>query len=176
MDIQIVNIRNNSKIEKLKQQGYQIVDVTSKSKSVFSPFYPHGDVPIPGLNITSMSVEGIWQGLKVFELSGPDNSKFKITNMKNIKRTTLKNGFILGHKYGKTILEYHEAREQIYIPSYNWVLENKLIQECNDLLLINKLVLLDYDTNENVNDLTKPLSHASLIKKYLLKLKIKNKN
>lgn len=29
------------------------------------------------------------------------------------------------------------------------------------------VVLLDYDTNENIEDSTKPLSHAALIKKYI---------
>lgn len=29
------------------------------------------------------------------------------------------------------------------------------------------MILLDYDTNENVEDASKPLSHASLIKAYV---------
>jgi hypothetical protein len=34
----------------------------------FSPFYPHGDILVPlWLGLTAASVEGIWQGLKVFE-------------------------------------------------------------------------------------------------------------
>ena len=36
-----------------------------------SPFYPHGGIPIPfSGSVTSQSVEGIWQGLKV-GLGGP---------------------------------------------------------------------------------------------------------
>ena len=30
------------------------------------------------------------------------------------------------------------------------------------------VVLLDYDTNEDIENTSKPLSHASLIKKYIL--------
>ena len=47
-----------------------IIDVTSKASDEFlklSPFYPHGGIPIPGDRGCSESVEGIWQGLKIFE-------------------------------------------------------------------------------------------------------------
>ena len=46
-----------------------IIDVTSKATDDFvklSPFYPVGGIPVPGKEgMTSMSVEGIWQGLKM---------------------------------------------------------------------------------------------------------------
>ena len=48
----------------------EIIDVTSKGNEPwvkFSPFYPHGDNPVPFLDRTAQSVEGIWQALKVFE-------------------------------------------------------------------------------------------------------------
>ena len=53
--------------------GAIILDITSKSAYVqkFSPFYPHSNSPSPFSNgATAMSVEGIWQGLKVFEHEG----------------------------------------------------------------------------------------------------------
>lgn len=71
-----------------------IIDVTSKSSDkwiAFSPFYPHGNIPIPFSNgEISNSVEGIWQGLKVFQNMDIDVSKFRISSMKNLKRTTKK--------------------------------------------------------------------------------------
>ena len=79
--------------EKLKKEfpGCIIIDVTSKGEGEWqnlSPFYPHGDIPIPFTeNITSMSVEGIWQGLKVFENGDIDKSSFRNGTMKGIKRT-----------------------------------------------------------------------------------------
>ena len=55
-----------------------IIDVTSKGEGRWqrlSPFFPHGGIPVPFMNgATSMSVEGIWQGLKVFEKCGIDRS------------------------------------------------------------------------------------------------------
>ena len=54
-----------------KYPGAIIADVTSQAKDGLvrlSPFYPHGDIPVPfSEGYTATSVEGIWQGLKVFE-------------------------------------------------------------------------------------------------------------
>lgn len=148
----------------------KIFDVTSKGEfKRLSPFYPHGGIPVPfSGSVTSQSVEGIWQGLKVFKNEGIDISKFDNVSMKGLKR----HGICLGHQKGlgsKKLLGYIDARKQIYIPSYNWMLENKC-QE--DLKIISQylggtVILLDYDTNDNIEDSSKPLSHASLIKRYL---------
>jgi hypothetical protein len=152
-----------------------IFDVTSKgAMNTLSPFYPHGGIPIPfSDNATSMSVEGIWQGLKVFDGQGIDYSSFKNNTMKDLKRTVRTNGRCLGHQKGinsKELLGYIEARKQIYIPSYYWMLKNKCSKTIESIAKLSKertVVLLDYDTNEDVNDPTKPLSHASLIKSYI---------
>lgn len=176
-NVLVVSKRQKKLQESLKQQGYIIIDVTSTSTDLtfrkFSPFYPHGNIPVPGTNTTAQSVEGIWQGLKVFEREGVDPSKFAISNMKNIKRATGdKRGKVLGHQFGSSeTLNYILSRKQIYIPSYNYVLHNMLHNEISLLRGLlhegNKLALLDYETNEDVNDTSKPLSHASLIKALL---------
>ena len=150
--------------------GAIIIDVTSKGPEPwvqFSPFYPHGDVPIPGTDQVGQSVEGIWQGLKVFEKEGIDPSKWAILNMKGIKRSGTSRGKVLGHRLGSELLGYFEARKKIYLPVYRWVLENKLADQIETLAAISgDIVLLDYETNEDLEDLTKPLSHASLIAKF----------
>lgn len=177
MDIVILNRNAKKQIENYRNKDYTIIDVTSKSNSEyvkFSPFYPHGNIPIPGIsNLFAESVEGIWQGLKQFENSDTDYSKFSIKNMKNIKRSCRKYGCVLGHKFNIganiIVLDYADARKQIYVPAYTWVLENKLRDELFSIIeKSNKIVLLDYTTNENIEDLSKPLSYASLVKKYLL--------
>lgn len=168
------------KIETIQKEypDVEIIDVTSKSNLPwikFSPFYPHGNIPVidsPGY--FSQSVEGIWQGLKVFEKEDIDLSKFKITNMKGIKRTIKRFGKIIGHRKGVNSLEilgYQAARLQIYIPTYQYVLENFLSEEIATLkskLNYSDLVLLDYETNTDIYNLTKPLSHASQIANFLL--------
>lgn len=154
-----------------------LADVTSGAKDglvKLSPFYPHGGIPVPfseGYNATC--VEAIWQGLKVFEGSDIDVQVFQNDTMKNIKRTVRRFGKPLGHRKGVNgteLLGYIEARKQIYIPTYRWMLENKvphIIERLREASNSGKtIVLLDYDTNADVEDAKKPLSHASLIKAY----------
>ena len=154
-----------------------LADVTSGAKDglvELSPFYPHGGIPVPfSEGYTATCVEAIWQGLKVFEGSDVDISLFQNDTMKGLKRTVRRFGKPLGHRKGvngQELLGYIEARKQIYIPTYKWVLENKVANIIERLRAASDsgktIVLLDYDTNADVEDAKKPLSHASLIKAY----------
>ena len=154
-----------------------LADVTSGAKDglvKLSPFYPHGGIPVPFSDgYTATCVEAIWQGLKVFERCGVDVEMFKNDTMKNIKRTVRRFGKPLGHRkgvHGTELLGYIEARKLIYIPTYKWVLENKvanIIDRLREAIKTKTIVLLDYDTNADVENAKKPLSHASLIKAYV---------
>ena len=177
--VMIIVESKKKKMETLEKEypGAMIIDVTSHADDEFvkfSPFYPHGGIPVPFTDgVTSQSVEGIWQGLKVCENVGVDIHSFKITDMKNIKRTSRKFGACLGHRKGvrgEELLGYIDARKEIYLPAYKWVLDNKLQKLVTAIRIIAKnkpVVLLDYDTNADVNNPKKPLSHASLIKAYI---------
>ncbi len=154
-----------------------LADVTSGAKDglvKLSPFYPHYGIPVPfSEGYTATCVEAIWQGLKVFESCDVDVEMFKNDTMKNIKRTVRRFGRPLGHRKGvdgTELLGYIEARKQIYIPTYKWVLENKvanIIERLREASKTKTIVLLDYDTNADVENAKKPLSHASLIKAYV---------
>ena len=154
-----------------------LADVTSGAKDglvKLSPFYPHGGIPVPFSDgYTATCVEAIWQGLKVFEGCGVDVEMFQNDTMKNIKRTVRRFGKPLGHRkgvHGTELLGYIEARKLIYIPTYKWVLENKvafIIDRLREASKTKTIVLLDYDTNADVENAKKPLSHASLIKAYV---------
>ena len=160
-----------------KYPGAILADVTSKATDSLiklSPFYPHGGIPVPfSGGLTATCVEAIWQGLKVFEGSDVDIHLFKNDTMKNIKRSVRKNGKPLGHRKGvngNELLGYIEARKQIYIPTYRWVLENKvssIIERMREASKTKIIILLDYNTNQDVDDASKPLSHAFLIKAYI---------
>ena len=153
-----------------------LADVTSGAKDglrKLSPFYPHYGIPVPfSEGYTATCVEAIWQGLKVFESCDVDIQMFKNDTMKNIKRTVRRFGKPMGHRKGVNgteLLGYIEARKQIYIPAYRWVLENKvasIIERLREASKTKTIVLLDYDTNADVENAKKPLSHASLIKAY----------
>lgn len=159
-----------------KYPGAVIVDVTSKATDglvKLSPFYPHGDIPVPfSQGYTATCVEAVWQGLKVFEDEDVDVKLFQNDTMKDIKRTVRKHGRVLGHRkgvHGTEILGYVEAKHQIYIPAYRWMLEHRamyIIERLRKASETKTIVLLDYNTCCNVNDVTKPLSHAYLVKAY----------
>ncbi len=167
------------KLETLKKEypDALIIDVTSHAEDEFvkfSPFYPNGGIPVPfSEGVFAASVEGIWQGLKVFESYNIDTSMFSKRDMKNLKRTCRRFGRCLGHRKGirgTELLGYIEARKAIYLPCYKWVLENKLQKLVTAIRIISKnkpVVLLDYNTNPDVDNPKKPLSHASLIKAYI---------
>lgn len=171
------------KLERIHKDypGAKIFDITSSAPTIqgrkLSPFYPHGNIPIPGESrgMTATCVEAIWQGLKVFEGDGIDIALFRNDTMKNIKRTVRKNGKPLGHQYGvfsKTILNYADARRYIYVPAYRYVLENVpsvhfLVEQLAERAKTEDIVLLDYNLNPDNRDITKPLSHAELVKMYI---------
>jgi hypothetical protein len=165
-----------AKIATVERQypGALILDVTSKGPDPwvrFSPFYPHGGIPVPkSPGQTAASVEGLWQGLKVFEKEDIDPSKWRITTMRGIKRSGRSRGAVRGHRHGvgsDVLLGYRDARYRIYLPAYRWVLENRLVAEVEQLrehARERTVVLLDYETNGDVDDLSSPLSHAALVK------------
>lgn len=174
----IVIESKRKKIENIlkKYPNAIIADVTSKAKDglvKLSPFYPHGGIPIPFSDgMTATCVEAVWQGLKVFEGADVDVEMFKNDTMKNVKRTVRKYGKPLGHRKGvsgEELLGYIEARKQIYIPTYRWMLEHKtmdIIERLREASKTKTIVLLDYNTCCDVDDPKKPLSHAFLVKAY----------
>lgn len=176
--IYIANKRRKEEGIRKQYPNAIILDVTSKAgwAQQLSPFYPHGGIPIPNSDgMTGMSVEGIWQGLKVFETQDVSYSHFHNSTMKGLKRTVRTLGKPLGHRYGVNsdeILSYLEARVAIYLPTYKWVLENipgvkDLVDRIRTKAKAIDIVFLDYNTNEDYTNLKSPLSHAALIKLYV---------
>ena len=177
MKIYVAN--KKSKIENIRKKypNASIFDITSTSEyeilRVLSPFYPHGNIPVPGMpNIKAACVEAVWQGLKVFEDCGVDYETLRNDTMKDIKRTVRKYGNPLGHQYGNRLLNYADARWLIYLPTYLYMLENvpsvqHTLQRIKERLQEKDIVFLDYNTNCNVVDYSKPVSHAGLVKAYL---------
>lgn len=170
------------KLENIQKQypKADILDITSTTEKryaqLLSPFYPHGGIPIPFTpGMTAVSVEGIWQGLKVFEYEDISIETLQNKTMKNLKRTVRKYGTPKGHRkgvYGTELLDYFSARMLIYIPSYKWVLDNipevqNVVNRIKMRAKDNDIVLLDYNTNTDFRDISKPISHAGLLKAYI---------
>ena len=145
------------------------LDVSSDANhpwNLFSPYYPHGNIPIPGLkNRTSDTVEGIWQGLKV--IKGEIAERY----FKGIGKK--RGGKPTGHRFGdeKRLLKLEAARRRIYIPAYEWVLENRVPAELIEEVLENMYrgipqFFYDYESNGNISK-DMPLAHASVLVKWL---------
>lgn len=177
MKLHLYNRHAVAKVGK-RHPGATVLDLTSRGPEPwvrFSPFFPHGGVPIPFTpGRTGMSVEGVWQALKVFETQDVDPGKLEVTTMKGLKRTVQRLGRCLGHRaglHGDALLGYRDARRQIYLPTYRWALEHRLAEalaELRRLAGLGELVLLDYETNPDPDDLSRPLSHVGLVIHHLL--------
>ncbi|POM26691.1 hypothetical protein BTM25_10950 [Actinomadura rubteroloni] len=166
--------RARATVEK-EHPGAEIIDVTSRADEPwvrFSPFYPHGGIPVPlSPGRVAQSVEGVWQALKVFAAHDVDPAKLEITNMRGLKRTVRAYGPVKGHRAGldgTELLPYEQARREIYLPTYRWVLEHRV----RDLVEVlrereHDVVLLDYTTNGDVGDTSRPLSHAALLRDHV---------
>ncbi|MFF5263387.1 DUF6939 family protein [Actinomadura viridis] len=173
MPIQVAGRRRSAASLAKDFPGALVIDVTSKADEPWvrlSPFYPHGGLPVPSTpGVTSQSVEGVWQALKVFESADVDPAKLGVRTMKGLKRTVRRYGPVRGHRdglHGDRLLDYQAARRRIYLPTYRWTLENKtgdLVERLRRLADDGDVLLLDYTTNGDVDDLTTPLSHAALV-------------
>jgi hypothetical protein len=168
MEIAVIKKRATAKIDRAKADGFVVIDVTSKSMSKFkflSPMMHVKDIDVPGTGgKTSKTVEGAWQGLKVFEESPADPKYFTRPGPARLKRR----GTCRGHEYENgELLGYIEARKKIYVPMYMQHLEacEGILKE---LKQYPKLVLLDYFDNCDIENASQPLAHASLVKQWLL--------
>lgn len=175
-------VNKKRKIENVQEDypNAAILDITSTSNmryaQILSPFYPHMNIPIPFTEgLTATCVEAVWQGLKVFDSADVDFATFRNDTMHDLKRTVRKYGLPKGHRkgaYGTELLGYFEARMLIYLPTYKWVLDNvpevhRVVERIKEQSKIQDIVLLDYNTNIDFRDASKPLSHAGLVKLYI---------
>jgi hypothetical protein len=93
--------------------------------------------------------------------------------MRGIKRAGRSRSRVRGHRFGvgsEVLLGYRDARYPIYLPAYRWVLENRLaveVKRLRDQAARRPVVLLDYETNGDVEDLSRPLSHTALVRYYM---------
>jgi hypothetical protein len=125
----------------------------------------HGGIPVPGMpGTTSDTVEGVWQGLKV--IRGKTAPRyFRGPGMK-------RGGKPSGHQFGKQLLGVIEARRRIYVPTYEWMVENCIPSQVIQLLLTTARrgvtqFVHDVGDSGDQNDTTQPLAHAAVLVRYL---------
>lgn len=148
--------------------GILVHDVSSYADPPFcefSPLWAHGGIPVPGsAGLTSDSVEGIWQGMKVI--------RGKTAPHLFRGRGRKRGGKPAGHLYGDRLLGIVEARLKIYKVAYEWVLEHRI-----DPALIARFIdeafagvpryFHDLGDNGDVNNPDEGWAHASVLVQYL---------
>lgn len=148
-----------------------VYDVSSYSAAPYfmlSPMWIHGGIPVPGMRgVTSDSVEGIWQGLKV--IRGSIALRYFSGNQGK------RGGKPSGHRYGDKLLKLVEAREKIYRVAYEWVLEHRidpaLIDQFIDCAFSGKAQYFhDVSDNGNINNADEGWAHAAVLVQYLNRL------
>ena len=149
--------------------GVLWLDVSSSGEhplNELSPFYPHGNIPIPGMKSKrSDSVEGIWQGLKV--IRGKVAPRFfQGSGQKRVGKPR-------GHQYGESsrLLGLEEARRKIYLPAYEWMLGNCIAAEVIDGFIeqaFRGVPQFFYDREDNGSiGKDAPLAHAKILVDYI---------
>lgn len=145
-----------------------VYDVSSYADDPFrtlSPMTVHGGIPVPGQpGTTSDTVEGVWQGLKV--IRGKTAPRY--FRGPGCKR----GGKPAGHDFGGKLLKLVEARQRIYRPTYEWMLEHRI-----DPALLAGFVAAavagvpqffhDIGNNGNINDPDEGWAHAAVLVQYL---------
>jgi hypothetical protein len=148
--------------------GSVVIDVSSYASEPFctlSPMWVHGGIPVPGMDgQTSDTVEGVWQGLKVIR----DKVATRYFRGPGAKR----GGKPSGHRFGSKELGVVEARRRIYVPTYEWMLENRVDREVIEGLFAAALsgvtqYIHDVGDNGDINDANQPLAHAAVLVQYI---------
>lgn len=148
--------------------GSTVIDASSYAESPYcelSPMWVHGGIPIPGMpGVTSDTVEGVWQGLKM--IRGKTAPRY--FRGPGAKR----GGKPSGHSFGKKQLGVVDARRLIYVPTYEWMLENRIspdvLRGFTDAALAGvPQHFHDVGDNGDPNDADQPLAHAAVLVRYL---------
>lgn len=151
-----------------------VFDVTDKGEdpdfSRLSPLHVwSGGVSVPGTGLVSTTVEGAWQGLKVFERQGADLGMLERSRSERVRARHGNDvrGEIRGHLVGDEVLGLAEARRRLYVPMYRGAVERHCEGQLRLLAgLVSEgwhVVLLDDCTNADVENVSAPLSHASIL-------------
>lgn len=142
---------NLQKIVKMNPEVI-IADVTINSNNALkrlSPSFEWGNIPVPNTFLYAPSVEAVWNELRIAE------------NDKDVYRIGCG---------GRVVYDYIKARKKIFIPTYRWMLENNAAEIIKRMRVANRdktVVLYDGEDNYDIENPSKPLSHAYLVKAYV---------
>jgi hypothetical protein len=129
-------------------------------------------IPVPGLNRTSKTVEGIWQGLKVIDGEPDFNLFYDFAGKRKPKSGATLEGWL----YGDEVIDLVTARLKIYLPAFLFHWKHNVSDEIKDRLVdlaASKeaegldVPVYDFETNADIFKADKSYAHAHLVA-YLL--------
>lgn len=161
----LINMKTlDSPMGKLIWSPDEGINVSSRGDSIYkilSPFSHSKNykIPVPGQeHIRADSVEGIWQGLKLF---------YGITDISQFSgRAQKRKGMPDAFLFGKDQIGYIDARHKIYQPAYIYHLVNnalpKIADDLESRLQKGDVKIHDVEKNPHIDNEQKSYSHASL--------------
>jgi len=133
-----------------------------------SPMWVHGGIPVPGMpGVTSDTVEGIWQGLKV--IRGEVATRYFRGSCGK------RGGKPAGHRYADQLLKIVEAREKIYRVAYEWTLIHRVDAQLLEGFVEQALAghsqyFHDVSDNGNIGNPDEGWAHAAVLVQFLNRL------
>lgn len=145
-----------------------VLDVTREGlMRKLDPSFPLRRVKVPGCDETSLSVLGVWEGLKVF--SSKNHKEVDCTYFSDERklgkiRGCKSYGKLVGIKVGEEIIPVEKAVETVFTQTYRETIENNFPAVLESLSKETRpVVLLDYKDTDRLA----PVSHAELLKEMI---------
>lgn len=158
----------NAIVAKKNWPGAIVLDITlGGGMENLDPAFPIGNVLVPNSFKKSLSVMGMWEGLKVFSKRMKTDESFFISEKKLGKERNCKSyGKLIGIKIGDDVIEIDRAIEEVYKKEYVKNIKERfgrIIEGLKRESGKRDVVLLDYNFEKY------PFSHAVIIKEMIEK-------
>lgn len=165
MEKEFVNYVKNAEMARKNLAGAVVLDVTKGGMmEKFDASYPIRGVEVPGLREKSISIMGVWEGLKVFKKKGVDRSYFYDEKKLGKVRDCKSYGKLHGISIGEEVMEVDRAIEEVFKDLYKREIRKRFEIQIEGLRRVNRpIVLLDYRKEDR--DL--PFSCAEFLKEMI---------
>lgn len=163
-----VDYVENVKMVKKMWPDAIVLDVTmGGGMEKLDPSFRMEKIRIPGFRIKkSLSISGVWEGLKIFEKKREiDESYFNNEKKLGKNRCCKSYGKLIGIKVGDDILDVEKGIEEVFVKKYKEVIKYRysvIIEGLKREMKKRTIVLLDYDEERY------PVSHAELLKEMII--------
>lgn len=161
----------NAKEARKKWAGALVIDPTlGGAMEKMDPGFPLGRIEVPGWKTwkTSLSVMGMWEGLKVFAKKDVDESYFSDEKKLGKSRGCKSYGKLLGVKIGDEVMDVDAAVKEVFVKVFKETVADRMgpvLETLREEAGKRPVVLLDYAEGKEKY----PVSHVELLKEMIEK-------